>query len=93
MLALVDTIVVEKGLMLKTGWVVNAKLMAAPGSIQPNSGKCDQEKHRIQKGGIWSFGMKARVGVDEESALVHTVIGMSANVYGIQESEVSMKSE
>jgi transposase, IS5 family len=87
MLALVNEILVEKGLMLKTGSVVDATLIPAPSSTKNNSGKRDPEMRQTQKGGNWYFGMKAHIGVDAESGLVHTVIGTSANVHDITAAE------
>ncbi|WP_116119103.1 IS5 family transposase [Paraburkholderia sp. BL6669N2] len=86
MLALVNEILVEKRLMLKTGSVVDATLIPAPSSTKNNSGKRDPEMRPTQKGGNWYFGMKAHIGVDAESGLVHTVIGTAANVHDITEA-------
>ena len=36
--------------------------------------------HQTKKGNQYYFGMKAHVGVDADSGLVHTVIGTAANV-------------
>ena len=36
--------------------------------------------HQAKKGNQWYFGMKAHVGSDAESGLVHTVVGTAANV-------------
>ncbi len=70
MLGLVNEILVEKGLMLKTGSVVDATLIPAPSSTKNNSGKRDPEMRQTQKGGNWYFGMKAHIGVDAQSGLV-----------------------
>jgi transposase, IS5 family len=51
MLALVDEIVVEKGLVLYTGSVVDAMLISAPGSTRSYSGKRDPQMSQIRKGG------------------------------------------
>ncbi|MDH6147953.1 MULTISPECIES: IS5 family transposase [Paraburkholderia] len=83
MLALVNEILTEKGLMLKTGSAVDATLIAAPSSTKNGSGTRDPEMQSTQKGGNWYFGMKMHIGVDAESGLVHTVIGTAANVHDI----------
>ncbi len=36
--------------------------------------------HQTKKGNQWHFGMKAHIGVDAQSELVHTLIGTVANV-------------
>jgi IS5 family transposase len=87
MLTLVNEILSERGLMLKTGSAVDATLISAPSSTKNGSGTRDPEMHQTKKGNQWYFGMKAHVGVDAESGLVHTVIGTAANVHDINEAE------
>jgi len=87
MLTLVNEILSEKGLMLKAGSAVDATLISAPSSTKNGSGKRDPEMHQTKKGNQWYFGMKAHVGVDAESGLVHTVIGTAANVHDINEAQ------
>jgi IS5 family transposase len=89
MLTLVNEILSEKGLMLKTGSAVDATLICAPSSTKNGSGAGtrDPEMHQTKKGNQWYFGMKAHVGVDAESGLVHTVIGTAANVHDINAAE------
>ena len=36
--------------------------------------------HQAKKGNMYFFGMKAHIGVDAESGLVHSVMGTAANV-------------
>ena len=87
MLALVNEILGEKGLMLKAGSVVDATLISAPTSTKNASGTRDPEMHQVKKGNQWYFGMKAHIGVDAESGLVHTVIGTAANVHDINAAQ------
>src|SRR5579864_7457102 len=87
MLALVNEILGEKGLMLKAGSVVDATLISAPTSTKNASGTRDPEMHQTKKGNQWYFGMKAHIGVDAESGLVHSVIGTAANVHDITAAE------
>jgi IS5 family transposase len=82
-LAVVNEILIDNGLMLKAGSAVDATLIAAPSSTKNGSGTRDSEMHQTQKGRNSYFGMKAHVGVDAESGLVHTVIGTAANVHDI----------
>ena len=42
--------------------------------------------HSSQKGREWYFGMKAHIGVDADSGLVHTVRGTSGNVSDVVEA-------
>ena len=80
LLATINATLASRGLLLKTGTVVDATLIAAPSSTKNSSGKRDPEMHQSKKGNQWHFGMKAHIGVDAESGLVHSVIGTPANV-------------
>ena len=80
MLRLVNDILGAKGLLLRTGTVVDATLIAAPSSTKNADGERDPKMHRAKKGNNWYFGMKAHIGVDAQSGLVHTVAGTAANV-------------
>ena len=74
----VNDLLHSKGLLLKAGTVVDATLIAAPSSTKNKSGERDPEMHQSKKGNQWYFGMKAHIGVDAESGLVHTVRGQCA---------------
>jgi len=80
LLATINATLIAKGLMLKTGTVVDATLIAAPTSTKNSTGERDPEMHQTKKGNQWHFGMKAHIGVDADSGLVHSVIGTAANV-------------
>lgn len=82
MLAAVNEILEKKGLMLKAGSAVDATLISAPSSTK-KPGTRDPEMKQTQKGGSWYFGMKAHIGVDAESGLVHTVKCTPANVHDV----------
>ena len=79
-LATVNVILQHHGLLLKAGTVVDATLISAPSSTKNAAGERDPEMHQTKKGNQWYFGMKAHVGTDAESGLVHTVVGTAANV-------------
>jgi len=71
------------GLLLKAGTVVDATLIAAPSSTKNSSGERDPEMHQTKKGNQWHFGMKAHIGADAYSGLVHSVEGTAANAHDI----------
>lgn len=85
-LAIINAGLAEQGLMLKTGTVVDATIIAAPSSTKNKSGDRDPEMHQAKKGNPWHFGMTAHIGVDAESGLVHTVIGTAANVNDVTQA-------
>lgn len=62
-MAAINATLAKKGLMLKTGTVVDATLIAAPSSTKNNSGERDPEMHQTKKGNQWHFGMKALQGL------------------------------
>ena len=92
-LVVVNDLLRAKGLMLKAGTVVDATLIAAPSSTKNASGERDPEMHQSQKGNQWHFGMKAHIGVDAESGLVHTVRGTSGNVNDVVEANALLHGE
>jgi IS5 family transposase len=92
-LGLVNELLCAKGLMLRAGTVVDATLIAAPSSTKNASGERDPEMHQSKKGNQWYFGMKAHIGVDAESGLVHTVRGTSGNVNDVVEGNALLHGE
>ena len=85
-LALVNDLLSGQGLLLKAGTVVDATLIAAPSSTKNKDGQRDPEMHQSKKGNQWFFGMKAHIGVDADSGLVHTVRGTAGNVNDVIEA-------
>ena len=84
-LATVNELLTSKGLLLKVGTVVDATLIAAPSSTKNKDHKRDPEMHSSKKGEQMYFGMKAHIGADADSGLVHTVRGTSGNVSDVTE--------
>lgn len=68
---------------LKSGTVMDATLIAALSSAKNSSGQRAPEIHKTKKGNQWYFGMKANIGTDAESVLVHTVLGTAANIHDV----------
>jgi IS5 family transposase len=85
-LASINTGLAQQGLMLKTGTMVDATIIAAPSSTKNKNGQRDPQMHQTKKGNQWYFGMKAHIGVDADSGLVHTVIGTAANVNDVRQA-------
>ena len=82
----VTDLLVSKKLLLRTGTIVDATLIAAPSSTKNSTKSRDPEMHQTKKGNQWYFGMKAHIGVDADSGLVHTVRGTAANVGDVLEA-------
>ncbi|MGH6611325.1 MAG: IS5 family transposase [Burkholderiaceae bacterium] len=80
MLRVVNDLLQRRGLLLRSGTAVDATLIAAPSSTKNLEGQRDPEMKQTKKGNNWYFGMKAHIGVDAHSGLVHTVRASAANV-------------
>jgi len=72
-----------RGLLMRAGTLVDATLIAAPPSTKNKAKQRDPEMHQTRKGRQWYFGMKAHIGADRDSKLVHTVVATAANVADI----------
>ena len=83
----------EKGLILREGTIVDATIIAAPSSTKNREGQRDPEMHQTKKGNQWHFGMKAHIGVDAESGLVHTLIGTAANVNDVTQAQALLHGD
>ncbi len=77
MLEAVNAHLSRKGQSLRSGTIVDATLIAAPSSTKNADRARDPEMHQTKKGNQWYFGMKAHIGVDEFSGLVHRAVHRS----------------
>ena len=68
------------GMKISNGTIVDATIIGAPSSTKNKDGKRDPEMHQTAKGKQWYFGMKAHIGVDSRTKLIHTVKASAANV-------------
>ena len=93
LLAEVNALLTEKGLLLRQGTIVDATLINAPSSTKNERGERDPEMHQTQKGNQWYFGMKAHIGVDAESGLTHTVVTTAANVNDVTQASALLHGE
>ena len=86
--AQVVELLMQRGLILKRGTIVDSTFIEAPSSTKHEKKERDPEAHSAKKGNVWHFGYKAHMGVDKESGLVHTVKVTAAN-----EHDVTVSSE
>lgn len=82
----INALLAERGILLREGTIVDATIIAAPSSTKNKAKERDPAMHQTRKGKQWYFGMKAHVGVDAASGVVHTVTGTAANVSDISET-------
>src|SRR5437867_3826528 len=69
-----------QGVRITTGTIVDATILHAPTSTKNREQQRDPEMHRTKKGKQWYFGMKAHVGVDSKTKIIHTAVATAANV-------------
>ena len=63
----VVTALMERGLILKKGTIVDSTIISAPSSTKNQKKKRDPDAHQVKKGNTWHFGYKAHIGVDRDS--------------------------
>jgi IS5 family transposase len=81
--AMVVEILMERGLILKKGTIVDSTFIESPSSTKNREKKRDPEAHSAKKGNTWHFGYKAHIGVDDENGLIHTVKTTAANEHDV----------
>jgi IS5 family transposase len=72
---------VDKGIMLRSGTLVDSTIIDAPSSTKNKAGALDLKISSTKKGNTWYFGMKAHVGVDAESSVTHSLETSTAKVH------------
>ena len=73
--------------------IIGEHHIAAPSSTKNSKGERDPEMHQTKKGNQWHFGMKAHIGVDADSGLVHTVATTAANAHDITQAHALLHGE
>jgi IS5 family transposase len=74
----------KQGLQVNRGTIVDATIISAPSSTKNRTKERDPEMHQTKKGNQWYFGMKAHIGVDSRTKLIHSVAATAANVHDSQ---------
>ena len=80
LLKAMNTYLRENGIKIGNGTIVDATIISAPSSTKNQDGKRDPEMHQTAKGKQWYFGMKAHIGVDSKSKIIHAIKVSAANV-------------
>jgi len=74
----------EKGIKIANGTIVDATIINAPPSTKNEDKARDPDMHQTRKGNQWYFGMKAHIGVDSKSKVIHSVVVTAANAHDSQ---------
>lgn len=69
----------DQGLKISTGTIVDATIISAPSSTKNRDRQRDPDMHQTKKGNQWYFGMKAHIGTDSKTKLIHSVVATPAN--------------
>lgn len=75
----------DQGTSLRSGTLVEASSIDAPSSTKNEAKARDSEMSSTKKGNSWYFGMKAHVGVDAQSGIVH---GLETTTSKVHDSRV-----
>ena len=70
----------KQGIKVAKGTIVDATIISAPSSTKNAAGERDPDMHQTRKGKQWYFGMKAHIGVDSKTKVIHAVVATAANV-------------
>ena len=81
MLREVNAHLASAGMKVASGTIVDATIIHAPSSTKNSRGKRNPEMHQTRKGNEWHFGMKAHIGVDSKTRIVHSFVATPANVH------------
>ena len=92
-LGCVNAVLESEGVMMRGGSIVDATIIQAPSSTKNASGERDPEMHQTKKGQQWHFGMKAHIGADAGSGLVHTVECTAANRHDVTEAHKLLRDD
>jgi transposase, IS5 family len=83
----------QQGLLMRSGTIVDATIISAPSSTKNASGERDPEMHQTKKGNQWHHGMKAHIGVDAESGIVHSLASTAANAHDVTQAGALLHGE
>ncbi len=73
-----------QGLQVSRGTIVDATIIRVPSSTKNRTKEQDLEMHQTKKGNQRYFGMKAHMGVDSRTKLIHSVMAAAAHVHDSQ---------
>jgi transposase, IS5 family len=89
----VGALLSERKLLMREGTIVDATIIEAAPSTKNRTKERDPAMHQTKKGNQWHFGMKAHIGADMASGLVHTVTATAANVADIAQTHALLHGQ
>jgi IS5 family transposase len=82
----INEILEKEGMLWTGGSIIDATIIEAPSSTKNSSKSRDEEMRQAKKGNEWHFGMKAHIGMDAGTGMVHAVTYTAANESDIAEA-------
>ncbi len=83
----------DAGVLLKEGTLMDATIIEAPSSTKNKTGERDQEMHQTKKGNQWHFGLKAHIGVDARTGLMHSLTTTATNEHDLNQADKLLHGE
>ena len=78
---IMNKVLEKNNLIIKEGTIMDATIITAPTSTKNEDKKRDEEMSSTKKGNNWYFGMKAHIGVDHKSGIVHSIEATTAKIH------------
>lgn len=78
---IMNKVLEKNNLIIKEGTITDATIITAPSSTKNKDRKRDEEMSSTRKGNDWYFGMKAHIGVDHKSGIIHSVKTTTAKIH------------
>jgi len=88
----INAVLEGKGLLLRSGTIVDATMIAAPSSTKNSTNSRDPEMRQSKKGKTWHFGMKVHVGTDRRG-VVHSLVTTHAAAGDITQMETLLHGQ
>lgn len=88
----VRSLLEQKGVLVKSGTIVDATMISAPSSTKNAKKERDPEMKQGRKGKTWHFGMKVHVGSDI-NGLAHTIMTTDAGQADIKQMPLLLHGE
>jgi len=89
----INALLEKEGMIWRGGSIVDATIIEAPSSTKNSSKSRDPDMKQTKKGNEWHFGMKAHIGADAGTGMVHSVSCTAANVHDIQQAHKLVRKE
>jgi len=89
----INAVLESEGMLWRGGSVIDATIIEAPTSTKNSSKSRDPEMHQTKKGNQWHHGMKAHIGADAGTGMVHSLTVTAANVADVTEASKLVRKD